>query len=369
MKGVPGAVAAVLLAALGLFLLPGCRTQPEITVVEVKNGDPDGQAYPFLYEDLDHPRLGRLREGEGLQGIIDGERGEFRQLVSLREWVRGQWDRRDRKGEGEPYIDALSILGKIRSGSLPGGLCSEYSAVFLQACLAVGHQARLLSLRSESGAGHRTVEVWSNVYDKWVLMDPYHDIHYERDGIPLNALELHQALTGGDSAGVVLVKGKFWEDEDSLEELLSFYHDVTVIMRNNHLSLRDASINRLTLGLRNRYTDGRPSYAKWITDREEDLYWKVNQTKLTILRQDPGRGSVTVVVETNTPGLDRLEGKTEGGEWVRTPSTFEWTLHSGENLLSVRGRNLRGVAGPPATVRARYAPASFPLNLFARRRG
>jgi hypothetical protein len=200
-------------------------------------------------------------------------------------------------------------------------------------------------------------------------MDPYHDIHYERDGVPLNALELHHALTGGGSAGIVLVKGKFREEEGSLEELLSFYHDLTVIMRNNHLSLRDANINRLTLGLRNRHTDGRPSYSKWITDREEDLYWKVNQSKITLLRLDPGKGSVTVAVETNTPGLASLEEKTVGGEWVRTPSTFEWTLHPGENLLSVRARNLRGVAGPPATVRARYVPASFPLNLFARRRG
>jgi len=368
MKGVQGIVAA-LFVALGLSLFPGCRIRPEITVVEVKNGDPDGQAYPFLYEDLGHPRLERLREGEGLEEIIEGERSELRQVVSLREWVRGQWDRRDREGEGEPYCDALTILERIRSGSLPGGLCSEYSAVFLQVCLAVGHQARLVSLRSERGDGHRTVEVWSNENDKWVVMDPYYDVHYEREGTPLNALELHQALTEGGSAGIVAVKGRYWEDEGSLEDLLSLYHDLAVIMRNNHLSLRDASINRLTLGLRDRYTDGRPSYAKWITDREEDLYWKVNQSKITLPRQDPGRGIVAVVLKSNTPGLARLERKTADGEWVGTPGAFEWTLHPGENFLSVRARNLRGVTGPPATVKARYSPASFPLNLFSRRRG
>ena len=37
---------------------------------------------------------------------------------------------------------------------------------------------------------HGVNEVWSNDYAKWVLLDAKYDIHYERAGTPLSALQV-----------------------------------------------------------------------------------------------------------------------------------------------------------------------------------
>ena len=54
--------------------------------------------------------------------------------------------------------------------------------------------------------GHAVAEVWSNEYRKWVMMDPDINVHYERDGTPLNALEIREAWLDGVADEVEMVQ-------------------------------------------------------------------------------------------------------------------------------------------------------------------
>ena len=104
-------------------------------------------------------------------------KSEFEKIVLLRKWVRDQWE-----GTSNFYYppwDAVEILDLARKhGNSP--FCAQYGIVFLQCCISLGIPARYVDL-----PGHFVVEVWSNEYNRWVLMDPTHDIHYEKKGIPV----------------------------------------------------------------------------------------------------------------------------------------------------------------------------------------
>lgn len=347
-------LAAAILPAVLAFA--GCGASPPEARV-VRQGAIEKPRFTFVYEDLDHPLLNLLRARERLDEVTAAGTSELDVFVNLRQWARRQWSEPRCETDPEPFPHALVILDRIRSGSLPGGLCSEYAAVFLQACLAMGHQARLVSLEAGSGAGHRSVEVWSNDLDKWVLMDPYLDSHFEREGAPLSAMELHRALAEGSTDAVRAVPGPAGE-RLPLQQALALFRHVTVIMRNNHLSDADPIINRYSLAIEDEITDGRPDISRRRSRSPADLSWRLNQTALEVRGRSPLRGELTIEARTNAPGFARFEARAGPGDaWRPVPATFRWPPSRGESSLEVRAVNLRGVAGPPAALALTWRPS------------
>lgn len=356
------AFAVAVLSAVGVLAGCGGATLPEAR--PTRQGAVEKPRFTFVYEDLDHPLLGLLRERERLDEVTAGAASEFDALVRLRHWARRQWSEPRGETDAEPFPNALAILDRIRSGDLPGGLCSEYAAVLVQACLAMGHQARLVMLESRSGSGHRSVEVWSNEFDKWVLMDPYLDAHFELEGTPLNALDLHRALADGATGAVRAVPGPAGGHLPP-DQALALFHHVTVIMRNNHLSDRDPVINRYSLGFQDELSDGRPDISRRRSRSAADLYWRVNQTVLQTRAGDSLGGTLTIEARTNTPGFSRFEARGGPREpWRAVPATFLWPAARGESTVEVRAVNLRGVAGAPAALAVTWRP-SLPAWLAA----
>src|SRR5947209_7806436 len=85
-------------------------------------------------------------------------------------------------------------------------MCTHYAAVFTQCCLALGWNARHCILDH-----HCVAEVWVDQHRKWVMMDAGNSkeradvgLHFERDGVPLSALELHLAHQSGKTEGVIV---------------------------------------------------------------------------------------------------------------------------------------------------------------------
>lgn len=94
--------------------------------------------------------------------------------------------------------DPIQILTEAKEGK--NFRCVEYSVVLHAALSCYSMKARVLSLRTrdletrKSGAGHVAAECYLESFRKWALFDPQFDIHSEKDGIPLNAVELQREL-------------------------------------------------------------------------------------------------------------------------------------------------------------------------------
>jgi hypothetical protein len=129
---------------------------------------------------------------------VAGNREPWQQVLHLVAWTHALWKH---SGSNEPSRpDALTIIGEARQGKR--FRCVEYAQVATHACLAVGMKARVLALktkdcqRRKSGAGHVLSEVWLPAFNKWALADAQFNLMPTLAGVPLNAVELQEAIAG-----------------------------------------------------------------------------------------------------------------------------------------------------------------------------
>jgi len=159
----------------------------------------------FVWEALDHPRLGELRQLLDEHGAPPAGRDEWESQQALRTWVAGLWPYAH-SGDAAAYAPwdpwfLLDWTSRKSGQGRPGGvisMCVHYGVFYMLACLARGWPARCIILTSDLGGmfGHFVTEVWSRRWGQWVLMDPNGDLHFERNGRPLGVLEVHDSLLG-----------------------------------------------------------------------------------------------------------------------------------------------------------------------------
>lgn len=90
-----------------------------------------------------------------------------------------------------------------------GGVCSDYTQVFLGLCQAAGVAAREWGLCASFEShvlGHAFAEIYSERYAKWVFLDPFFSVYAVRrqDSCPLAVTEVIDLVAAGDSDGIVM---------------------------------------------------------------------------------------------------------------------------------------------------------------------
>jgi hypothetical protein len=372
-------VLAFLVTALSISACGGEEQEQRQLVLRdagiLRNGDLSA-GLPIRFDPFDFPRLQELKQREQLGVLMTESFGhtagvantEFESILRIKNWVAAQWPHSD--PNPYPPWDAIVVLDWIREGRT-GGFCGQYSQVMLQALASFGIPARYIEIGSITGpADHFVIEVWSNDFDKWVVMDADYNVHFERHGIPLGALELRDALMSGATDEIVDVLGDFraghsYPDVYPLRTMELYYH-VRVMLNANHLSAPDEPpfdrINDMV-----EWDDGtsNPS-ALWIpylpnlsTSDRSEFNAKLNQVKVSI-------GSVTadslyLRFETNyrnfrTYHLKEVYPATGHVRnfWSNNyESTFVWKPNPGYRLeVRAVGQDYR--SGPPAIVEARF---------------
>ena len=154
-----------------------------------------------------------------------------------------------------PAWDAHEILDRIEKGD--SFFCTFKAALFVQACNAAGLTARMIGINQKHSGAHTVSEVYINQFRKWMLVDPWMNCYFERDGIPLSAVDFHNSIEHPE--GIYLVFGEYgygleyWnykagkaqtiphknartpiEEEGVRKGLIEYYYDVRAIMRNDY---------------------------------------------------------------------------------------------------------------------------------------
>ena len=330
------------------------------------------------FEDYYQPRLKRLREDYYLDKVVEGDANEFRQILKLRHWVHSRWPiDNDQNFSG----DAFAILEKAKTGA---GFHCAHSMTVQQAVLsAMGYVARYVLVdRNHEDLGrsvhHGVNEVWSNDYAKWVLLDAKYDIHFERDGVPLSALELHEAVRADGGRGIVMVQGVERHvvpmgDPQPHEASIRSYWWVCYPQRQNpftqpHFAARE----RLVI-----FDNAAFRSSTWQRDQGAGLapHWAyaagafVPTLDRTQIEWTPGvvelrarqtaTAELEVQIRSATPNLQAYVVRFNGGQpQTVTEGRVQWELHDGENSLEVRSRNLFGVLGPSLLAAVSRQPAA-----------
>lgn len=225
--------------------------------------------YPFLYQDPEHPKAKLLRAK--VEPVIEGISNEWEQFIALRKWVKSRWE------HGQPSVqtcDALVLLKLAEQGHQ--FWCTQYTWVYVQSCASLGMPARVVELYANKKDSHSVSEVWSNDYNKWIVMDVDYNCYYTKDGIPLSALGIHNAWLNSETIKIKQGGATTMPDPHAEHEnLMTFYKHLFFIFRNDFLILEPGPGFSMVV-IRPQWVDKRTKplnvYSQ-VTDRVSDIYY------------------------------------------------------------------------------------------------
>ena len=161
------------------------------------------------FEDLSSPKFQALKDKYQLDTIFHGEKDELKRILLLRDWIRKVVTISDFSdtypGGGYPE----GILDAALKGH--GFHCGHYEVVQNAVMNAYGYVTRCLGagpgVKGGPDGHHGINEIWSNQFQKWFLSDAKYNHHFEKNGVPLSALEIRDEYLKNKMADVVLLKG------------------------------------------------------------------------------------------------------------------------------------------------------------------
>ena len=362
----------------------------ELRIVEWQNEIIVRGAYPYTYHVPD-ATLRELRARYHLDDVVKEGSTEFEQILLLREWVHTRW----RHGWSKaPSRNAIELLRAAEEGSEFS--CGYYATTLVQCLLALGFVARPIGIAKaatewmaadEGNVGHAVMEVWSHQFHKWVLLDPDANVHYERDGVPLSALEIHMVwverrweqirmLQGPtpfrmtDRAGAGFCVNRNVDDHwasiwtFTRHQIGDYFAHLILPLRNTQHSGEEPGptlewVDELTAPQLVRYGTPADASIAW-TSASADFEWTVDQVHIglrVVAEEWPSnRAVLQVSLEHSTPNLAKLLVRTHTEPWRETESNFLWELRPGKNQIMAKPVNAFGRDGHISRVLLRYHP-------------
>jgi len=351
----------ILLAAL-VMLHCSCTAQK---YHEVKVDNP--LFYPNTvfksYENLNSPKFNALKEKYQLDTIFHGETDEFKRILLLRNWIH-EHIKIDDIGPYPGDGSCESILDNALKGA--GFHCGHFMVVQNAIMNAYGYVTRCIGAGPGGADGkeyhHGINEIWLNTYHKWFLSDAKYNHHFEKEGIPLSALEVRDEYLKNKAVDITMLKGPqrtpIEYDEqyhESKEEFARTYSWIEWDKYNNRYTIFPADSAELIMygdAYFKTHTwmwDGKPHWAyntrfmNPVADRHA-IEWTPNTIASKVsIKGDKAR--INLISE--TPNFKTYQMKElPDGTWKNVPDSIEINLKKEKYEIVFRAENLAGVTGP-----------------------
>lgn len=311
----------------------------------------------FDFEDWDDPGLAELRARYGLDGVMAKSVPDYEALRSVSAWV----GRRMQPGTNDPplatHFDARAILARSAGGERFD--CGTFAWTLVQVLCAVGINGRVVELEADDRAGHTVVEAWCDELGKWVVLDPFTGITFERQGVPLNALDLHRLWHRGRYAEVQLVQGANVAalPGGGKQELLGYYAHFAVRMRNNLRSARFPRWHPRSSRIMSSFEwDGEGAgraFFRWRVRDEARVYFALKTMALRWRWVEPdtsGRPRLEVALASCTPNFDSFVFSRDRRSWAPVGTRTWIAPRDGRDTLWFAARNRGGRIGRQAWI-------------------
>jgi len=352
----------VMFAAVGALRAASAQEGGTFVVRKVENPVFHNNELFRACEDYHSPRVGLLREKYDLDKVVAGETDEFKRILLLRHWIKSQI-RIDDDHPTQTRGDAFAILDAAKKGG--GFHCAHFSIVQHAVLNSFGYVTRRLGCgpggQGKGQGGHHGVnEVWVNAFAKWMIIDAKYDIHFEKAGVPLSALEIRDEVWKDGGKSVVVAVGRErktvelepggpWERrcdtyrwcswETSTNRFTTFPAPLTstIVMYEDDVFRKNVW-----------YRDGKPMWAYHTpylitTTRRDWIEWTPNVIASQVKVQG---GRADVFLKSFTPNFRTFQMKTDDGEWTDCDEHVTPKLEERLNRFTFRTVNLFGVTGP-----------------------
>jgi len=351
---------------LAIILVAGCENKKTFQLVKTDNPVFIPNTAFSSHENLANPKFAALREKYQLDTIFHGETDEFKRILLLRNWIRSVITINDpgpHPGDGT----CESILDHALKGS--GYHCGHFMVVQNAIMNAYGYVTRCLGAGpgGQDGAdGHHGIdEIWLNSYNKWFLSDAKYNSHFEKNGIPLSALEVRDEYLKNKAADITRVTGPNRKpveyDEEYKISKEHFARTYAWIEWDTYTDryVPDSAVkgDRAILTMFNDdyfkshkwIWDGKPHWAyntkfmQLVSDRKA-IEWTPNTITSTVSIQE---NKATVKLNSNTPNLKTYQMKeSNDSKWSDVSASPQVELKKDKNEFIFRIENLAGVTGP-----------------------
>lgn len=358
----------LLLAALTLLTL---STTPAAADDPYTVRTPDNRAYRSnelfrAFENYYAPQVRQLRQTYRLDRIVAAESDEFRRIMLLRHWIHTAMPIDDRDTTPTPK-SALPILAAAQAGGKFD--CTQFAIVQNAVLNSFGYVTRTIGVgpgRNPTGIdGHHAAnEVWVDPLQKWVMVDAKYDLHFEKNGRPLSALEIRDEVWRNDARAVTPAFGPDRkptvpqiDDRDwGIWATPQNYRWVSWNLNTNSFTAYPADALSSVLVMfddaifRNHiwYRDGKPFWAYGTpflikTTRRDWIYWTPN----TITSRAAVSGdTIRIRLDSFTPNFKTYQVQVDGQPWRDCPPRFDLTPQKTDHRLVFRAVNRFGVTGP-----------------------
>lgn len=334
-----------------LTLLCGCKNDNAKKTIEVTKWDNlyEGKNIHFYYEDFTNTQIEELNKLYQLNGTIGSQGDELERAVQIAEWIhtKMKYD----QGSISAKETAIDILKEKETA--PKASDREFSIVFNQACASLGIYARRGEFRvknAEISKGrdyYKVNEIWSDKYNKWIMVDPSAKVYFTKDNIPLSAMEVIESKLDN-----VEVKGKEVSKEyiNKLKELIYSY----TIFIDNSIYGKKKSNSYITyipkgelpeLKLKDGYAT--PSIyvnnsslfnispkVQYVDDKSDQIPTLIIMKKI-IEEQKSDNKTFVVGAFKNSVMVDEYYLKVNDQEWEKVNKYKEITLNKGVNTISL----------------------------------
>ena len=344
-------------------LLAAC-TSRHYHQVEVENPPYFPNTTFSSFEDLSSPKFKHLVTKYQLDTVFKGKTNELQRILLLRHWIKSIIAIND---YGDPYPGegyAEGILDAALKGQ--GFHCGHFMTVQNGVMNAYGYVTRTLGAGPgiEGGPdGHHGInEIWLNSFNKWFLCDAKYDHHFEKNGIPLSALEIRDEYLKNKAEDITLVKGPdripIEVDEETGISKRRFAQTYTWVEWHGYNDMFTAWPDYKTLMImydddyfRNHtwIWDGKPhwaydtEYLKLENDRNA-IEWTPNTIESEVSIKDH---KAMIILSTSTPNLKGFQMRGSGGNtWKSVSDTVVFTLQDEKHEFLFRTVNLANITGP-----------------------
>ncbi|XOV94083.1 MAG: hypothetical protein ACFHWX_05115 [Bacteroidota bacterium] len=316
------------------------------------------------YEDLSSPKFQQLRTRYQLDTIFQGETDEFQRILLIKEWIHQIIPIDD---HGDPYPGGGYVEGILDAALNGTGFhCGHFMNVQNGILNAYGYVTRTLGAGpGEAGVAdshHGINETWVNSLNKWVLLDAKYNHYFEKDGIPLSALEVREEYLKNKAADIQILKGiervpvEF--DETFQRDKASFARTYTWIefdTNNNFFTVWPEFKTLLTM-----YADDYFNNNTWIWDGKP--HWAYSKPEFMI--REPNRSAIEwtpntiaskveiggnnamIYLVSDTPNFLEYQMKINDREWEKVSDVITVPLSEDKYEIRFRTINLANVAGP-----------------------
>ncbi len=353
-----------IITGIVVIFLAGCSDK-EYYVTEVENPEYKPNKVFEAFDEMATPDTEHLITKFQIDTIFKGETDEFKRILLLRHWIKSVIAIKDYAAfyPGEGNVER--ILDYALQGQ--GYDCGYFMRVQSAIMGSFGYVTRTLGagpgVKDVRDGHHGINEIWLNQYNKWFLSDAKYDHHFEKDGIPLSALEVRNEYLKNEGADVLMVKGPkriaidFDEEmERPKTEFIQTYTWVTWDAYNDRFTSWPKQKTLLIMyeddyyksntwyrGGKPAWIYNAPDYLR-LTSEMNEIYFSPNTIRSEVQIE---KNNARIKLTSNTPGLKEYQmKKNPEEEWVRADSLLELKLKNPNYDLLFRAVNLAGVTGP-----------------------